>query len=402
MGSKLVKSVIFWLSLCLILSLGVFSFANFTIAKNETSTLISSSQYSIVQSAIKFLQGFIGSKFDVVNTVSQQIEKANLAEDKLMEVLELGNKVGNFALLYAGFEENGRMLRSNGKKQWPSDGYDPRQRGWYKQTVEAGKPSVTDVYITSTGSHIAVSFTSPFKKDGKLKGVVGSDVLLENLSKEILTMTQHKDEKILAIDAKGRTIISKDKDILMKESALNTELLKFFNNSKENLIKELKTYKFSENNQEMIAACLKDDITKWLICSVAPIEIYSKTTNNLLKSQLVLSIISIILIVVILSFILQIKLNPLKEIHDGLNAFFEFLHCGTKKCKTIHVKSKDELGQMANSINENIKNAESARIAENNFIVDFTNFVEHIKSGDFTATLNAQTSNPALNQLKHT
>ncbi|WP_253908199.1 methyl-accepting chemotaxis protein, partial [Campylobacter sp. RM16188] len=63
---------------------------------------------------------------------------------------------------------------------------------------------------------------------------------------------------------------------------------------------------------------------------------------------------------------------------------------------------KDEFGQMASLINENISKIESAKLSENDFIKEANTFVDSIKSGDFRATLNAQTSNPALNQLKHT
>ena len=59
-------------------------------------------------------------------------------------------------------------------------------------------------------------------------------------------------------------------------------------------------------------------------------------------------------------------------------------------------------GAMAALINENISKVEASNTTENNFIKEANAFVDRIKAGDFTATLNAHTSNPALNQLKST
>ncbi|WP_257616995.1 methyl-accepting chemotaxis protein, partial [Campylobacter pinnipediorum] len=61
-----------------------------------------------------------------------------------------------------------------------------------------------------------------------------------------------------------------------------------------------------------------------------------------------------------------------------------------------------EFGQMATMINENIAKIQDSKTQENNFIQQANHFVDKIKDADFTATLDANTNNPALNQLKQT
>ncbi|WP_418225745.1 methyl-accepting chemotaxis protein [Campylobacter pinnipediorum] len=152
----------------------------------------------------------------------------------------------------------------------------------------------------------------------------------------------------------------------------------------------------------MVAACLKEDATKWLLCSIVPTNINNQSSDRLLKTQIFLSAIFIVLIVLVLAFFMNFKLKPIKEIGEGLRSFFDFLNFKTKNASIIQVKTKDEFGEMATMINENIAKIQDGKTQENNFIQQANHFVDKIKDGDFTATLDANTNNPALNQLKQT
>jgi len=61
------------------------------------------------------------------------------------------------------------------------EGYDPRKRGWYKDTVARGGPVLTDPYVDSATQKLVISATSPVKRDGKLIGIAGTDFPLQGL-----------------------------------------------------------------------------------------------------------------------------------------------------------------------------------------------------------------------------
>ncbi|AQW88506.1 Cache sensor-containing MCP-domain signal transduction protein [Campylobacter pinnipediorum subsp. caledonicus] len=403
MGSNLIKSLILWLTLCLTISLGLFSFANLSFAKKETNKLVLSSQYGVVDNAVDFLKSFMELKFASVKYIAKSLSQANIPEDELVKMLKASQESGGSDLLYAGFEKNGRMVRSNNKNQSPSDGYDPRIRGWYKKAKSVNNDIITDAYLTTTGNQVAISLATTFNEPyGGFGGVVSSDIFLSELNSRIIRMKYYDEEEIFAIDEKGRILLYSDKNLIMKETPISKELVSVFNESNDVILEELKTHTFDKDGKKMVAACLKEDTTKWLLCSVVPTSINNQSSDRLLKTQILLSAIFIVLIVLVLAFFMNFKLKPIKEIEEGLSSFFDFLNFKTKNASTIQVKTKDEFGQMATMINENIAKIQDGKTQENNFIQQANHFVDKIKDGDFTATLDANTNNPALNQLKQT
>ncbi|MFB9792210.1 methyl-accepting chemotaxis protein [Shinella granuli] len=83
-----------------------------------------------------------------------------------------------FALVYFGGED-GTMTRIPAATM-PA-GYDPRKRGWYKDTVRLDAPVLTDPYVDSASQKLVISATAPVKRDGKLLGIAGTDFPLQGL-----------------------------------------------------------------------------------------------------------------------------------------------------------------------------------------------------------------------------
>ncbi|WP_415270332.1 methyl-accepting chemotaxis protein [Campylobacter curvus] len=121
-------------------------------------------------------------------------------------------------------------------------------------------------------------------------------------------------------------------------------------------------------------------------------------------SQLILSavlIVAIVLIILSISILIGKNLiSGINSIKDGLIAFFDFLNNKTSKATLLEVKGSDEIGQMATLVNENIKQIEHNLSEQNDFINAANNFVGQIRSGNYTANLDASTTNPALIKLK--
>ena len=82
--------------------------------------------------------------------------------------------------------------------------------------------------------------------------------------------------------------------------------------------------------------------------------------------------------------------------------FFDFLNNKTDKARLLNRGGSDEIGQMSTLINENIKQIEANFAEQNSFIKEANAFVGQIGKGNYVAQLNADTSNPALSQLKQT
>ncbi len=61
-------------------------------------------------------------------------------------------------------------------------GYDPRERAWYRQAVEAGGTTMTDAELFWAFGLVGFTVAAPYAVDGTLAGVVAADVTLDSFS----------------------------------------------------------------------------------------------------------------------------------------------------------------------------------------------------------------------------
>ena len=138
------------------------------------------------------------------------------------------------------------------------------------------------------------------------------------------------------------------------------------------------------DNMQKEARLIKDDATTELIISFVVIAI------------------CILLMLLVSTLIGRNLISGIDQTKNGLVRFFEFLNYKTNKAEFLERSGSDEIGQMSALINENIKQIEANLYEQNNFIREANAFVNQIGKGDYLAQLNADTSNPALSQLKQT
>lgn len=67
-------------------------------------------------------------------------------------------------------------------KEEPADYYDPRTRPWYRQAVEKGDHTWTDIYMFVPDNVPGLTHSNPVYAEGKLEGVFGLDVGMKTLS----------------------------------------------------------------------------------------------------------------------------------------------------------------------------------------------------------------------------
>jgi len=130
-------------------------------------------------------------------------------------------------------------------------------------------------------------------------------------------------------------------------------------------------------------------------------QVKSEATAQLVFSGTVIAV--CVLLMLLASIIIGKNLiSGIDQTKNGLVRFFEFLNNKTDKAETLERSGSDEIGQMSTLINENIRQIEANLAEQNSFIKEANAFVGQIGKGNYVAQLNADTSNPALSQLKQT
>lgn len=204
---------------------------------------------------------------------------------------------------------NGKMIIVPDQKL--PDGYDPRQRDWYKEAVEKkGQVIITPPYedAIEKGKYI-VTFakTVADEKSGDIIGVVAIDVKLSTLSESIASMKIGQDGYVALLDPSGKVIAHKNKDLLNKDSKSEKWIDSVISN------KDGKG-KVAVGNQSMIYSVMQDKATGWKIVGLVPEKELLDQVAHSRNLSLMIGIISLALAALIGYLFSNSIVKPLKKI----------------------------------------------------------------------------------------
>ncbi|KAB7886529.1 methyl-accepting chemotaxis protein [Poseidonibacter ostreae] len=131
----------------------------------------------------------------------------------------------------------------------------------------------------------------------------------------------------------------------------------------------------------------------------------NKKTNDNISSTMISSILQIIVVIAIVSFLIifimkKIMFNPLTRFQDGLLEFFKYLNREQSDIKTLAIDSDDEIGRMCKVINENISKTKTIFDQDDILIKDVKEIVNHVGQGYLDKRISSSTNNESLEELK--
>ncbi len=95
--------------------------------------------------------------------------------------------------------------------------YEPRERPWYKQALEAKRPTWAPVYIDyRTGELVTTRAHPVFNEQKDIEGVVATDVSLKKLSEFVGRLKLTENGVVFIVDAKGLLIASSTNEPLYR------------------------------------------------------------------------------------------------------------------------------------------------------------------------------------------
>jgi methyl-accepting chemotaxis protein len=124
--------------------------------------------------------------------------------------------------------------------------------------------------------------------------------------------------------------------------------------------------------------------------------------HNLLNNILMILVIVSILIFIIFSlFISSIVTKSLNDFKNGLISFFDYLNKKTTKISLLEDSAKDEFGEMATFVNENIKQIENTLNQDVELIEDAKVVMTRVNNGWYSQFIEKSTSNTSLEEFKN-
>lgn len=97
----------------------------------------------------------------------------------------------------------------------PPVGYDPRQRPWYKEAMEAGRITVTPPYFEFVTQQMALAIAMPVRNaQGQIYGVASADVLLKTLVEKLTWATEYEGGYAYLLDRNGTILLHPEAALL--------------------------------------------------------------------------------------------------------------------------------------------------------------------------------------------
>jgi methyl-accepting chemotaxis protein len=252
---------------------------------------------------------------------------------------------GGFGLSYYGDAE-GVMQRHDPSLN--KAGYDPRTRGWYKETLAANKAITTKPYVSHTMQALVVTLTEPVRENGQIIGVTASNLALGTLIEDVLDIPVPGKGYAMLLDISNKIVVAHPNEkIALKPIA---DLGKGFDAN--NLNKEISSDGFfftEENGREEAVMITAVPHTNWAIALVMDKETLEAPLNAMLFKLILIG--GLILLFVSL-FTGWLVTRQLRELGTVSEALADIANGEGDLTVRINVKSDDEVGKLAENFNQ--------------------------------------------------
>ncbi|GEM74474.1 methyl-accepting chemotaxis protein [Vibrio sagamiensis] len=270
-------------------------------------------------------------------------------EADLVPFLQMARKAGNFDDIFFGTLE-GQMYRSHPERSRAS--YDPRVRPWYKDASRAGTQIITEAYQDAITNALLVTIAEPITINGEFVGVVGADVLIDQLIDDVINLDAGKNAHAMLIDMTNGTFLAHpNKDLALKlVDSVATELSPnaILRAASEGKIKDV-----SINGQEKLYYFSSVSGTNWMFAIEMDRITEEAGHTELLGEMLLAALVITLIVIIIVSWLVGFLFRDLNRVSKALEGIASGDGDLTQR---LEPRSEDEVGQLALNFNRFVGN----------------------------------------------
>jgi len=224
----------------------------------------------------------------------------------------------------------------------PSDStYDITTRGYYK-TITDGVVNISEPYLDTTTNSMAIAITAPVYLNGKIVGLTGIDISIDDLSKIVGYSKLGENGYFVLLTKDNVVTYHPDKDNILKsvnDIGLSESMLSIVDSDSSDIID------YTYNDNEFLGSSIDIGDTGWTIISAMPKDEFTQDTNKLIIRILLIYIFAILLLSSIMFAIIGVITKPIKKITEITNKLAD-----GELDVDIDIKSNDEIGALSKSI----------------------------------------------------
>jgi methyl-accepting chemotaxis protein len=252
---------------------------------------------------------------------------------------------GEFGPVYLGFPDK-RMVQGDPNTPIPPN-FDPTVRPWYKLAVERGTLVTTAPFMSVSDKKLVITIAAPVQKDGSLYCVMGANVILDDLIKEVLAVKVVGDSHAFLVAKDGTVIAHPQNDSVLKNiSSIVPELTV---DRIESLAKNGEMMEITQNGKRDFVVIRAVPGSEWYFGLVVD----RAAALGPLKFMLATLAGTTLLVLVVAIALANIGMRRLlRDIVNLRNVMLEISQGEGDLTVRLPVRSDDEVGQAARAFNQ--------------------------------------------------
>ncbi|KPN14389.1 chemotaxis protein [Bacillus australimaris] len=340
------KKLIIAFLVVLILPTVALTISAFFTSKTELDKQIMGSAMSQVNAFDTLINENIGNKADAVTLFADSLKASSLQEKNRSATIKELQQYGKInkkdvSAIYAGSEKG--MFMQYPVQKMP-DGYDPRERPWYQDALNAenGKQVITKPYVAASTGKMVITIAQKLK-DGS--GVIGIDMEIDSLLQKL---------KEIKIGQKGYAfIMEEDKTVLADPtqksgSQVNENLASIIFKNKEG------SGSYTLKGTDKKVAYVTNELTGWKIGGTMLVSEVEDAARPVFHTAIIVFSVTLIVAGTLIFFIVR----SISKRLSNLARFSKKVSEGDLRDK-LQIKSDDEIGQVGKGFNTMIDSLRS-------------------------------------------
>lgn len=237
---------------------------------------------------------------------STQAQGGELPFEQLFQTIDPFNeKYEGVFTTYIGLPNGAAVLTPEHN---PPEGYDPRTRDWYNDTVAAGKAVWSEPYIDAFTNELVMTISAPLMNGDELVGVIAADIGLSALTDMFSQIDPGYNGSIVLASANGSAIVHKT---LQGENLLEQQDYAFLANAANGATvqEQLPTETFIYS---------KMPETNWIVGALYDTKEIGALTKNMMLTLVTTAVIVLVVLTVIILVIVRRIVQPITALEQSV------------------------------------------------------------------------------------
>jgi|GEM_PF-351587 len=283
------------------------------------------------------INGMIDKNFNTIHMVANQPAIRNFDLVQAKEILEEAAKVNTDLIIALANAEGQQVVKSNNEAL-----INTADREFFKKTMSGSEEYVSDILVAKdTGNLIVVMSTPVRDRNNKIIGVLQASTALSRVS-DFVTELSDGGSNVYVLSRQGIVLAHPNLEYVQNQQDFSS--LEFVQAGLAGENSTLQTTNIQ--GRKVIVSYFYNQLAGWLIAVETPVSVAMSSVYELLVVSIIMFIIAAIFVGLLGLVFSKRFTKPLVN----LSSIIKTIADGDLKDFEINIKSKDEIGQLYNSI----------------------------------------------------